>query len=409
MMHKTWISGLLFALALPAAIAQTTSPAWDAWLTNNTSAVSDNNASDVYADLAAFGAAIKDKRIVMLDEQSHGEENVFALKARLVRYLHEKHGYHVLALESGLYDVDRIWRTADAANNIRSQAAGNVFYLYANSPAMQGLFDYLQTQKQGKSPLILSGMDGQHTGLYARQYLVADLKNQVNDKLGNDAFWDKFTELSLQLFSMNRSLPDEKTQAQYFQFIQKLKTALSSREQYFWQRIVISMEDQALRYWGHRHEHRSAVMGENLLTLLTQRYADQKVIVWGNFVHLNRSGLPQHGNLGHVISRQFKDKVYVVHFTGNKGSYYNFFNDQNTPVLSFPSKTIENHLAPQPGPYNFTDWRKLPVQLKQDVSMQAALTSYLPQGLYELPEAGPQWHERIDATFYLDKITSTKP
>jgi erythromycin esterase len=413
MMQKTWISGLLFALALPAAIAQTRSPEWDTWLTKNTSAITDKNASDDYADLAAFGAAIKDSHIILLDEQSHGEENVFALKARLVRYLHEKHGYQVLVLESGLYDVEHIWRTTDTANTIRSQAPGNVFYLYANSPAMQGLFEYLQTQKQGNAPLILSGMDSQHTGTYARQYLLNDLKNQLNKtgntKLGNNIFWSKFAELSLALFNMDRTAPDTKTQEQYFQFMQQLKAAFPSSEQYFWQRIVASIEDQARRYWGNRHEHRSAVMGENLLSLLQHRYANQKIIVWGHFVHLNRSGLPRHGNLGHLVSDRFKDKAYVVHFTGNKGSYYNFFNDQNTPVLSFPAKTIENHLERQPGPYNFTDWRKLPPHLKQDVSMQAALSSYIPQGLFELPEAGAHWHERVDGTFYLNKITSTKP
>lgn len=417
MNHQTWICGMLLALlipiTLPSAVAQTRSPAWDAWLSNNTHAVSDNKINDDYADLAAFGTAIKDSRIVMLDEQSHGEENVFALKARLVRYLHEKHGYQVLALESGLYDVDRIWRNADAANSIRTQAPGNIFYLYANSPAMQGLFDYLQTQKQGKYPLILSGMDSQHTGLYARQHLVSDLRKELdktgNSKLSNDAYWSQFAELNLQLFNMNRTAPDTRIQEEYFQFIQKLKAAFSSSDQYFWQRLIISMEDQAKRYWGYRHEHRSAIMGENLLSLITQRYPGKKVIVWGHFVHLNRTGLPLHGNLGHVVSKQFKDQVYVAHFTGNKGNYYNFFNDQNTPVLRFPSKTIENHLERQPGPYNFTDWRKLPAHLKQDVSMQAALSSYLPQGLFELPEAGAQWHERIDGTFYLNKIISTKP
>ncbi|MFN7689431.1 MAG: hypothetical protein ACK5OP_17015, partial [Sphingobacteriales bacterium] len=50
-----------------------------------------------WTDLAAFAAAVKDKRVVMLGEQTHGDGTTFALKARLVRFLHEQIGFNVLA------------------------------------------------------------------------------------------------------------------------------------------------------------------------------------------------------------------------------------------------------------------------------------------------------------------------
>ncbi|MDF3035710.1 MAG: hypothetical protein K0S28_984 [Paucimonas sp.] len=388
------------------------SDSWNQWLSRNTAPVSDDSARTDFADLASFGEAIKGTKIVLLDEQSHGEENVFALKARLVRYLHQVHGFEVLVFESGLYDMDRIWRTADASNSIMFQAPGNLFFLYAGSPAIRELLGYVQSHKSGPTPLILTGMDSQHSGRYSNEFLLADLAQRLEasgNKIRKDGFWADFSSLTRDLFSMKRTAPEARVRFAYFNFIGKLQNELSERKDPFWYRILVSIEDQARRQWGLKHEQRSAVMGENLATLIRHRYPGKKIVVWGQFVHLNRAGLPAGGNVGHAVAQEFGQQAYAVHFTGNKGTYYHFFNAQNTPVISFPSKNIESLLEQQPGPYNFTNWRKLPEHLKTDTTMQASLFHYLPDGLLDLPGPNYIWQKRIDGTFYLDRITSIKP
>lgn len=66
------------------------------------------HSDDDFSDLAQFGKAIAGKRIVYLDELTHGEHEVFALKARLVKYLHQEQGFAALIIESGLFDVQEI-------------------------------------------------------------------------------------------------------------------------------------------------------------------------------------------------------------------------------------------------------------------------------------------------------------
>lgn len=62
-----------------------------------------------YTDLAPLAEAIGQKRIVMLGELYHGDATAFQAKARLIRFLHEKMGFGVLAWESDFFALNHGW------------------------------------------------------------------------------------------------------------------------------------------------------------------------------------------------------------------------------------------------------------------------------------------------------------
>jgi erythromycin esterase-like protein len=66
-------------------------------------------ADENFADLEPLRQAIGDSRIVFLGEEWHGSGATFRARNRVIRFLHERCGFDVLAFESGLYDCRKTW------------------------------------------------------------------------------------------------------------------------------------------------------------------------------------------------------------------------------------------------------------------------------------------------------------
>jgi erythromycin esterase len=64
-----------------------------------------------YTDLQSLAASIGNARIVILGEMDNGDGETLKAKTRLVKYLHQKLGFTVLAFESDFNGVNWIWET----------------------------------------------------------------------------------------------------------------------------------------------------------------------------------------------------------------------------------------------------------------------------------------------------------
>ncbi|MDD8027714.1 MAG: erythromycin esterase family protein, partial [Acidobacteriota bacterium] len=341
-----------------AAAADTSKEARIAYLKKNAIPVRSIDIADGnLSDLEPLRKAIGDRRIVMLGEATHGDGATFAAKTRLIRFLHERMGFDVLAFESGLYDMRRAWWALRAGENPVQAVSLGIDEIWSASRQTQPLWSYIADQLKTSHPLELSGFDMQFTGNASPAYLLMDLGEYLAgaglppDAAGAAARVMNALELMLKdpSFIVNGSAfknvkPEDQAavliaahdlaealgllhpsdEAGLFErdfWIQFLKSGAEYLEQ-SWHINIASLEKTAMD-WASSHRDRQ--MGENFLWLAKRAYPGRKIIVWAATSHIIRhrdfimNAYDPMILLGDWIHRAMGPEVYALGFTAYQG------------------------------------------------------------------------------------------
>ncbi len=394
------LSGLLGAGPAPARAEE--APPWQAWPVR--SATGDNRSDDA-ADLAPLTAGLAGVRVLGLAEQTHGGHEEFATKLRLLRHLHETQGFDVLLLESGFFDVEQLQQDVQAAARLRGKASaarssswargapGNVFYMYSKSVEGQALMAYLDQQQAMGRPLLVAGIDSQHSGLRSQQDLARGLRRALRSGMGGargralseDAGWQAYARQLTTLFTLSRQAPPAAERQAFQARSQALQDALCAVRETrakpdgagWWCRVVRSMDAQARSLWSNGADYqRDQAMGDNAIWLMEQLHPGRKAVVWGHTVHLARGFQrdPAHLQAGEVMHRQWGAAYQVLQFSAAGGRYLDYVSLQEADVPAQPPQALEQQLAREhPG---------------QALLVRASAPVTLPQFAYEYGQGG---------------------
>ena len=274
-----------------------------AWLKEHAIALrSIDPADEDFSDLEPLRKAVGEARIVQLGEQSHGDGAAFHAKARLVKFLHQKMGFDVLAMESGLYDCRKAWELLHQGEDPYVAVTRGVFGTWTMSEQFQPVIAYLgQAVKSGR-PLELCGFDCQFSASSSRSTIQNDVK-AVLEELDPQAL-DATARAALleELRSMRRGPPDEaiyeRRRGLFGKFAEALASArpserLSAAELSFWRQYAESLAGYAQQLHASDYREgnniRDIQMAKNFVWLARERYANRKIIVWAASGHLMRN------------------------------------------------------------------------------------------------------------------------
>jgi len=324
------------------------------WIAPATRAIDQNSAGE-FTNLKVLDSALKEVRVVSLGEQTHSDGATFDAKVQLIKYLHERLGFNVLAFESGYFDCQKAGELLALEQKPGILRKG-VFGIWDNR-SLADLEAYIIKTYQTPHPLILTGFDFQFSGILSRDHFLPDLRSGL--AANSDPDWPAFeTTVRWQIKHSNffsKTPPADTLLIQRFsEKIKKLNKGL------FWKMCLDNLKADG----QHRYQdinYRDRIMAQNLLNLIRNQYANEKIICWAASMHFifqpEYIADPSFKNtvpMGQLLKKELKDQLYTIAFTSSEGKAGTVIPYR---LKQAPKGSYEELLGNSKDNYAFTDLR----------------------------------------------------
>ncbi|HFG0576324.1 erythromycin esterase family protein [Flavobacterium psychrophilum] len=247
-------------------------------------------------DYSFLDNILKNKKIVLLGEQSHGDGATFDEKINLIKYLHEKLGYNTIVFENGLYDNYKAFQEYSKHNQKSLIFNESIFELWSDTKSFQDLLSYIDERASKNDTIKIAGFDNQEGSLFDDNYLN-DLKNTLRNhqiKIPENTI-QKLEKafVSRDLDNIATSKTDSINLSENYDFILKSFQKISNLsyhekmlQQVFISKIAdVNFDVQQLQKQKIKVQNpRDLQMARNLI-FLSELNPNEKMICWGASYH----------------------------------------------------------------------------------------------------------------------------
>lgn len=425
--RKPW-SAVVLALILWAVPVFAAEPPAAAVLADHALAIrSIDPADEDFSDLMPLVPIVGAARVVQIGEASHGDGATFLAKARLIRFLHQRMGFDVIAWEAGIADVpflDAALRTDMPLPEAASQA---LYGIWSRSREVMPTLEYVRSSWRTPRPIEIVGFDSRISMPKNRRErwpaAVFEFFDRLDPKLISAQERADLTAMAVGLVpaeyyekpgprAFNRELPKRLVAAIDAHRGELLVYWPPRRIDYIRQTLQsLQGMDRALTgnamEPGPKGYSRDTAMAENLLWWVNGPLKDRKVIVWAHNYHVLKdffspeieeqaraSGLSLAGPMGRFLNEALGKEMYTIAFLSHHGrSGWVGEEPKELPLAGFDS--IQARLHATGLPYLFVDFRSLPADHWLRGERTATFNEYEPMAL--------DWTRLYDGVFFIDE------
>lgn len=176
-MHRVWLAWLFAGLLAcgddpsapggndpdpdPPEVPEEVGP----WLAQNASPFDGSHLSRPHDDITFLADVVGDARVVALGENTHGTQDFFEMKARILRFLVEEHGFTDFVIEATWPEANRLDRYVRTGEGDAEVLLSGLYFWTWNTESVLEMIEWIRSYNQTGGDVGFYGNDMQYPGM----------------------------------------------------------------------------------------------------------------------------------------------------------------------------------------------------------------------------------------------------
>ena len=276
-----------------------------------------------FGDLAAFGRAVGDARIVALGEASHGTHEFFQMKHRLLEYLVREKGFTVFAIEANWPESLAVDRYIKSGEGDPKAAIKEMYFWTWGTQEVLDLIEWMRAfnKAPGDHPILTFTSFDMQTGIAAAAMALGYLR-----KVSPEDAAKAEAPLDAAAAPDGFLLPDPAAAKLDAEQVAGVVTLFDNHKAAWIEKSSLAewrdarhsadvVRQSALNTVNYGTGYRDQAMAGNVEWLADEAHPGEKIVLWAANGHVSY----QSGSMGDLLRRKFGARYHVLGFSFRRG------------------------------------------------------------------------------------------